>query len=581
MSCSCPTCAGRSHPRFSREKRDHRSCKCAKSPCFVNPCDCRAENIDNELNCIAEAEFVVVGMGAGGAAALRTLHDAGFNVIGIEAGGNYDDDPLIKQSPNAPLLEEQYGYKFFYAQETEPNADINDKVLNWTSGRMAGGGSSINGMQYVRATDAIWAQWAALNGPQWSPSSVTAAYKALEKFDGVAGQFAAAQHGFAGNMLIRQAPTTATQKAIDFAAALALTTTPATTVISDYNDAATPIGTFTRWSLFQQPNGDRASSSTDFLASLVDVDGKPRANVKNVQVLQNTTVTRVLFDDQKRAYGVQVLRGGVSAIVRASKEVVLCAGIHSNEILQRSGVGPAAALEALGIPVVFGNDNVGAHLRNHLINFAVFSTPNNGPGVPASDPSALYVGGGFLPSPNAVDQTRRGFQWIGASASDTNLTVVFYNLDPLSEGTDRLQDSDPLRNTAVSEQLFSNPADLQRIVDVYQVQIAALATQLAAIDPLYVLVDPPATLLQPAQEEDLKEYIKDQIEHSHHFQSSNRAAPLAQGGVVAGDGTVHGVSRLRIADVSIAPVTTDGNTAGPAMLIGYIIAQQIVKKYAK
>lgn len=66
------------------------------------------------------ADFIVVGMGAAGAVVTRMLADAGFSVIGVEAGVNYDSDPLILDSTNAGVLEEEYTWKFFYNQETAP-----------------------------------------------------------------------------------------------------------------------------------------------------------------------------------------------------------------------------------------------------------------------------------------------------------------------------------------------------------------------------------------------------------------------------------------------------------------------------
>lgn len=61
---------------------------------------------------------------APGAVVLRNLSDAGLKVLGIEAGGNHDADPLILDSLNAPILEEEYTWKFFFNQETEPNPDV-------------------------------------------------------------------------------------------------------------------------------------------------------------------------------------------------------------------------------------------------------------------------------------------------------------------------------------------------------------------------------------------------------------------------------------------------------------------------
>ena len=539
-------------------------------------------------NCNKKADFIVVGTGAGGGIVIRELLNAGFSVIAVEAGGNYDADPLINDSTNAGELEENYTWKFFFEHTTEPNEQVNNLVMNYTTGRMVGGGTAINGMQYVRGSDRFWNQVSQLNAndPDWTAASVNKSYKKIENFLGVVGQFDPALHGTNGRMQTRQAPVSATTMATQFATALATATS--TSVINDYNDGTTPIGTFSRWSLFQKFNGDRASSSTNFLADIFDENGKPRSTATHGRIVQNCTVSRVLFNclsarAPPQAYAVEAIQNGQTKIFEANYEIILCAGIHSNEILQRSGVGPSALLSSLGIQVVAANDNVGAHHRNHLISTATFTAPN-GDGVPPSDRNALYVGGGFIPLPGG-DPTKRGFQWIGINPEPNVLVAVFYNLNPQSEGTDRLQDKDPLRVTDVHEQLFSDPADLAAIVSdttsdkTLHQQVTALNTQLKTQDAAYDLVEP--SLATISDQSALEDYIKDTLDHSHHFQGTNRMLPKADGGVVNTKGEVYDVSRLRIADVSMAPIVVDGNTAGPAYMFGYKVAQAIKKKYGR
>jgi len=278
-----------------------------------------------------------------------------------------------------------------------------------------------------------------------------------------------------------------------------------------------------------------------------------------------------------QAYAVEAIHNGQTKIFNARHEVILCAGIHSNELLQRSGVGPASLLNSLGIPVVVANDNVGAHHRNHLISVATFAAPN-GNGVPAADLNALYVGGGFTPAPNG-DPTKRGFQWIGLNPQPNVLVVVFYNLNPQSKGTDRIQDKDPLRVSDVSEKIFSQSADLAAIVDAYRTYVTALNVQLKALDASYDLIEP--SLATIADDDLLEQYIKSTLEHTHHFQGTNRMLPKEDGGVVDTQGQVYGTLRLRVADISTSPIPVDGNTAGPAYLVGYKIAQSIKTKFCR
>lgn len=536
---------------------------------------CRKRNYD----------FIVVGMGAAGATILRYLFDAGFSVLGIEAGINFDDQVPISDPTYAGTLEAQYGPNYFWQQQNVPNFDIiksdgSPLVMNYTTGRGLGGGTSINGMQYVRSDSSMWDKWADINGSLWNANAASDGYKQLENFLGVNGSYNSSIHGTSGKMDIRQAPVIATTMATKFATALSNATN--TPIIDDYNNPITPIGTFTRWSLFQQSNTLRASSSTDFLQDIINKDGRSlNSNLekrRKVRVLLNATVDKVLFKGNK-AIGVSLIYNGQSKKVYIKNEVILTAGIHSNEILQRSGIGASSLLNLLHIPIVFDNPNVGVGSKNHLINVAVFSAnPTDFPGT-GNDPNALYVGGAFLPNVKDLQNgiNSRGFQWIGIDGGPGVFIVAFYNLDPQSIGTDTIQNKDPLRVSLFSEKLFSDPLDLQRIIDVYQQQITALNTAFSTIDSSYSLISP--SLETIADTAALTQYIKDSVDHAHHWTGTCSMKPLNKGGVVNNVGEVHGVRKLRVADISVAPVVPNGNTAGPAFFVGYNIAQQIIAKY--
>ena len=120
--------------------------------CFLSITSIAAELESIEALC---ADYVVVGMGAAGAEIASRLSQAGFSVIALEAGGNHDNDVPIKNSTFAPVLEEDYFPQYFYQllQVLQSNAD--DAQFNYTTGRLLGGGTSINGEQYVEGTDQV------------------------------------------------------------------------------------------------------------------------------------------------------------------------------------------------------------------------------------------------------------------------------------------------------------------------------------------------------------------------------------------------------------------------------------------
>jgi choline dehydrogenase len=323
--------------------------------------------------------------------------------------------------------------------------------------------------------------------------------------------------------------------------------------------------------LYQKPNGRRESSSTAFLSSDIVTPGGYGVNGRRLRLLYKTTALRVLFAN-KRAVGVQLLREGRSIKAYARKKVIVSAGINSPQLLMLSGIGPAATLKKAGIPVIFNNPNVGKRLRNHTLNFAVFTTNPNDRALPSNDPNALYTGGAFLPDPTGASPNRRALQLIGIGTGE-NLTLALLYLRPKSRGTIRIQNDDPLTIVLADEGFLANPADMEAVKNIYRLYIAKIADELEAIDPSYRLVSPTREVID--DDAQLEQFIKDNFAHQHHQQGFLRMAPLQNGGVVDRRGNVHGVKNLIVADASLYPFTVDGNTSAPAFLVGYAIARQI------
>lgn len=521
-----------------------------------------------------EADYVVVGMGAAGAGVAKILsNNKAVSVIGIEAGGDYDDSVPISNSTYAPVLEEEYFPNYFYQLSQIPQPLAGGAQFNYTTGRLLGGGSSINGEQYVRGSGINYSQWAPLVGERWSAENIFSAFKDLENYFGIAT--AITRRGYSGLVHIRQAPVNPTTMAEKFVTAVSQAT--GYPEIIDYNDISTPIGPFTRWQLFQRPDGRRESSSTAYLKPFLDknLEGRDKRQLK---ILVNSTVLKVLFDGTK-ATGVQILKNGEFSNVYARKKVILCAGIYSNCLLQISGIGSKDLLKSIGIDVIYDNPNVGKNLINHFINMAVFTANPDDPGVPEEDPNALYVGGAFLPDPTPpVDPLVRGVQLIGVSGGPGSFVIAIITNQPKSRGTVTIQSKDPLQVPLVDDGTFTDSADLDTFMNVYKIYIKEIAARLNALDSQYVLVDPTLDIIN--DDELLEEYILANIDHTHHWTGTCRMAPLDQGGVVDSHGNVYGVENLVVADDSIAPFIPDGNTAACAFMIGRKIALDI-KRHEK
>lgn len=521
-----------------------------------------------------QADYIVVGMGAAGAGVAKILSDDNaISVIGIEAGANHDEDEQITNATYAPTLEEDYFPQYFYQMAQIVQEHVPEGEFNYTTGRLFGGGSSINGMQYVQGSIPLYEQWEALLGSSWSVNSIHNTFKKLEKYNGYTPT--SDDRGYSGAVNIRQAPLNPTNMAFKFVDAVSQATS--LPVILDYNAPATPIGPFLQWQLFQNPDGTRASSSTAYLKDILSAKNEGRGK-RNLQVLEKTTVLRVLFKG-KKAVGVEYLRNGVYGKAFAKKKVILAAGVYSPWILQLSGIGPKEVLEKAGVQVIYDNPNVGQNLINHFISVAVFTANPDDQGLPENDLSALYTGGAFLPDPTEpVSPLRRGVQLIGMSAGPGNFMICSLALQPKSKGNVLIQSGDPFQIPLVDDRAFTDPADLLTYKNIYKVYIKNIAEQLNSIDSQYTLVVPSLDVID--DDEALEEFIVDTIEHTHHWAGTCRMAPRSEGGVVDNHGRVYGTKNLIVADVSIAPIIPDGNTGACAFMIGRKIAKELQRKEA-
>ncbi|MDF2066745.1 GMC family oxidoreductase [Bacillus sp. Cr_A10] len=517
-------------------------------------------------------DYIVVGTGPAGAVIAKTLtDDKKTSVLVLEAGENNDRDRPIRDSRFALELEEEFFPQYFWQGEGVPQEFVDDRTFEWTTGRLSGGGSSINGEQYVRPTPAVLREWERLLGSLWSPEQAIQSFKQLEDYHGKTNN--PDVHGFNGRLNIRQAPakpSSVTKKLVS-----AIVKATGFKKILDYNDPQTPIGPFYRWQLFQKTNGERESASTAFLSSNNMTPDGIGVNGRKLRVFYKSNALRILFEG-KRAIGIEFLKEGQKVQAFARKKVIISAGINSAHLLMLSGIGPSRDLKQAGIPVVFDNPNVGEYLTNHTLNTATFTMNQKDIPELQNDPFALYTGGAFLPHPLSGNGTRRrAVQLIGIVAEgQLNIAIIF--LQPKSRGSIKIQNNDPLKIVLADEGFFENDDDLQAIKAIYRTYIKDIAEKLSKLDPTYQLINP--TLETINDDELLEDFIKENFGHNHHQQSSLRMAPINKGGVVDRFGRVHGVNNLIVADAQIIPFTVDGNTSAPTFLIGYTIAKQLLNE---
>ena len=360
-------------------------------------------------------DYIIVGNGSAGAILARKLSD-NFKkkVLVLEVGIDHNDDPVILD-PNVFTSDDLLN-KLTY----DPTYSVNYPVilfnpgqaLSYPEGRGWGGSSMHNYLITVRPVPSDAASWASIsNNDRWSYNSLLPYMIALESYfpDGTIAD--PTRRGTSGPISITQSPPiTSDQFAINAAAASVI----GPGLVVDYNNQNDPL---LGYSALQQfitplPNSHRSFSSNEFLTPDVVKPNGRGVCPRQLKIISNATVTRVLLKGKKKvkATGVEyILANNKEKVLKAhGKQIILCAGsINTPAILERSGYGDAARLKSLGIDVVVNNPNVGENLQNQygpqgIITGSTTATPAL---------QGFINGEPFLPN----DQIRR-LQFFGQNA---------------------------------------------------------------------------------------------------------------------------------------------------------------------
>ncbi len=542
-------------------------------------------------------DYIIIGAGTAGALLAKKLSDD-FNtsVIALHNGSNLDHDPLISLSKNAliTLLSGLVGPPLYVLTNTIPQQLDANRMLNWVYAVPLGGASSINVGAWCRGTNQVYAQWEAVAGPNWSLANIQNTYVELEKYMGKTTN--PASRGFNGPLPIRQEKTP-TLVSTKFTKAIMNATHVG--FVLDYNDPMTPIGASSQFQYTQMGTDGalRASSSRVFLNNTVmDKDGNG-VNGRQLRVLFHATANNVIWSGNK-AVGVTYYHNGTPKKLYAAKGVIVSAGIKSSSFLMRSGVGPAAVLRSLKIPVVYDNPNVGKGLADQPHVILIYtSNPNDTPSslvlqiagnimsalanTPIGQQFIKYIGSrvnapngvfsqiAMLPNPNGTNPGVRSIRFASINPIP-GITVVLLDLvQPASRGSIVINSSNPFVEPSMDLGEFQAQSDLTLYINAFQNYIKNINTQLQIIDPTYQMIYPDPSVLDDVPQ--LTDFIKQGLGSNMVFQSHCRMAPLNQGGVVDGTGHVYGVQNLIVADNSIVPVPIDGTT----MATAYLIAEKI------
>jgi choline dehydrogenase len=510
-------------------------------------------------------DHIVVGAGAAGAiVASRLSEDGRRSVLLLEAGPDYPDLESMPEVVRVGFA----GYAPAYDNWMDER-----HIRRWTArataktgtvpfvGKVAGGGSAVNGAMFIRGVPEDYDAWAAAGCDLWSFDHCLRYFRKLETdLDCGGSDF----HGASGPIRVRR-PTPAEwlpdQKAFYDACRAA--------GFADCTDHNLPDSSGVGPMAFNNPDGIRCSTAIGYL--------NPARHRVNLTVRGKCAVRRIIFDG-KTAVGLEVESGGDRFVVQG-EEIILSAGAAlTPQLLLLSGVGPQEHLRSFGIPMVHNSPGVGRNLRDHPYSFVNLRTkkgyPLNSRG-PWIQIALRYTASG--------SRFRNDIQMMMTSvthqfSTDGQVTPIGVSIGPalylsMNCGELLLKSTDPDEQPLIDYRYFEDEFDLRRMREAVR-----LAVRLGEHESFRDIVEEriAPTDADLASDGALDDYIMRSAGTCQHISGTCKMGPQRDPmAVVDQSGRVYGLQNLRVVDASIMPHCPRANTNLTSMMIGERIADLI------
>jgi choline dehydrogenase len=517
----------------------------------------RANQQKLRSNLKSHYDFIVCGSGSSGSVVARRLaENPDVSVLLLEAGGS-DDVPSVTE---AARWFENLGTERDWNFVAQPNPHLKGRSIPLNMGKVLGGGSSINVMAWARGHKNDWDFFASESGdPAWNYESALEIYRRMEDWQGAPDP---TRRGTGGLVFVQSAPDP-------------------NPIAPAMVEAARSIG----MPAFDSNNGRLMEGNGG--ASILDLrvrDGKrlsvfqsyvfPCMDRPNLTVLTHALVTKLTLDG-KRATGVEIAFEGRIQSITAGLEVVLSLGaMHTPKVLMLSGIGDQGELQRLGIPVVHHLPGVGQNFQDHFGIGCVWeyqqplAPRNNGgestffwksdPGLETPDLQTVL---GELPYCTA--QTAAKF-----NPPPTSWTLFGCVVRPKSQGQIRLTGPNPGAPIQIEANTLADPDDMNAAIAC--VELCREIGNSAALQPFRKREVMPGNL----RGAELKDFIRDAATTYHHQTCTSKMGRDSMS-VVDAQLKVYGIEHLRIADGSIMPRVTTGNTMAPCIIIGERAAEAL------
>lgn len=518
-------------------------------------------------------DTLIIGAGSAGCVlANRLSQDPTHQVTMVEAGGT---DRWHWIHIPVGYLYTMGNPKTDWCYQTEPQTGLNGRQLNYPRGRVLGGSSSINGMIYMRGQAADYEGW---GHPDWCWDAVLPFYKCSEHYHRGADD----AHGGDGELRVES-------QRLKWPILEAFKTVCQDAGFADQPDFNRGDNAGVGYFEVNQKRGLRWSSARAFY--------HPIRHRPNLKVHLHTLTERLLFADG-RCIGAELSRDGRRIQVSAGRVILAAGAIGSPALLERSGVGDSARLKALEIPVVHHSAGVGENLQDHLqvrlqYRLAQGDTLNqranslwgrakmalqyayNQSGPLAMAPSQL---GAFFKSSDAVDRADLEFhiQPMSADKLGTTLhpfpgmTASVCHLRPFSRGHTHISGTRATDAPRIDPNYLSDPEDQKVVVRAMRKTRELMAHE--GLHPFAPTEHKPGPSIQ-SDAELLKAAGEIATTIFHPVGTAKMGSADDPDAVVSHRLNVHGLDNLYIADASVMPNITSGNTHAPVVMIAERLAE--------